>query len=120
MSSGTIDALSAAWVDELVEASDDPSIRASRSGVITLKIGKTKAATLSIVDGRVVGAVDEEATVAVPVTAKQLAALMDGSESMAQAFIRGDIKPEGATGPLVALIELFEDPCFKQRLAERF
>lgn len=120
MTGETIDALSPAWVDELVEASNDPDIKASRSGVITLKIGKTKSATLSIVEGRVVGAVDEEAPVAIPVTAKQLAAVVDGSESIAQAFIRGDIKPEGATGPLVALIELFEDPCFKQRLAERF
>ncbi len=116
----TVEPLSPAWVDHIVGASDDPSIRAGRSGVVTLKIGKTRSATLSIVDGRVVGSTDVEAATTIPFTAKQLAAVIDGSESLAQAFIRGDIKPEGATGPLVALIELFEDPTFKRQLAERF
>jgi putative sterol carrier protein len=74
---------------------------------------------LEIVDGRVVGAVPPaEAAVAVPLSGAQLAAILDGSVSMAQAFMKGDLKPEGATGPLLALIELFEDDEFRKRLAD--
>jgi putative sterol carrier protein len=87
---------------------------------VAITIGKSKRAVLDIVDGEVRGvepAVAEEPAVTVPVTAKQLAAVIDGDESLAQAFMRGDIKPVGATGPLLAAVELFEDDEFRERLA---
>ena len=108
--------LSTEWIAVLAEASSDrdgPPL----SGVVEIAVGKTKQARFTIADGRVVGPTDDDAGVRVPVTAKQLAALMEGSESLAQAYIRGDIKPEGATGPLLALVELFEDETFRSRLA---
>ena len=90
---------------------------AGLSGVVALNLGK-QAVGLEIVDGRVVGpASPGEAAVAVPLTGAQLSALVDGSLSMAQAFMKGDLKPEGATGPLLALIELFEDGEFRRQLA---
>ncbi len=105
----------------IVTASDH---RSGSSGQVVLAVGKTKRALLDIDDGRVVAArmvpVEEagEVPVTVPVTSTQLGALVAGEESLAQAFMRGDVKPEGATGPLLALIELFEDPTFRSRLAD--
>lgn len=103
----------------VVEASDH---RSGSSGLVALAIGKKQRALLDIVDGRVASAkpvTPDEAEVAgvtVPVTAAQLAAIVAGEESLAQAFMRGDVKPEGATGPLLAVVELFEDPEFRSRL----
>lgn len=109
-------ALSEEWVAAMVEASADRSAPGA-SGVVAFAIGKTKQAVVEIVDGRVTGAVDDEPPVTIPLTAKQLSALVDGSESLAQAFMRGDVKPVGATGPLLAAVELFEDANFRQRFA---
>jgi len=53
----------------------------------------------------------------VPLKGAQVEALLDGEESLAQAFIRGDIKPVGATGALVGLVELFEDEKFRTEFA---
>lgn len=88
-----------------------------RSGSVALLVAGAPVG-LDIVDGRVVGpAPVDGAPVRVPVTADQLSAIIDGSQSLAQSFMRGDVKPEGATGPLLALIELFEDADFRHRLA---
>ncbi len=109
--------LSDEWVAALVEASAE--CEGSGSAVVELAIGKTKQARFAIDEGRVTGSVDDdtEAGVRVPVTGAQLAALIDGSESLAQAFMRGDVKPEGSTGHLLPLVALFEDASFRQRFA---
>lgn len=109
--------LSPDWVTSLVEASVERE--GSGSAVVELAIGKTKQARFAIADGRVTGPVDDdvEAGVRVPLTGAQLTALIDGSESLAQAFMRGDVKPEGSTGHLLPLVELFEDASFRQRFA---
>ena len=114
-----VDALSDGWVEAVAEASA-PRAGTGRSGVVAIAVGKTKRAVLPIVDGEVRpdgAAGDVEPDVTIPVTAKQLDALIAGDESLAQAFMRGDIKPEGATGALLAAVELFEDGDFRQRLA---
>lgn len=111
--------LSDEWVNAVAEASACRS-GAGRSGRVAITIGETKRAVLHIVDGEVAPtdpAPDDEPPVTMPLTAKQLTALIHGDESVAQAFMRGDIKPEGATGPLLAAVELFEDAGFRQRLA---
>lgn len=124
MSASIDDPLSEAWVAALVEASGD---RSGPSGLVAITIGKTKRAVLDIVDGCVVAdrscgtdgdALEaDEADVTVPVTKAQLGALIQGEESLAQAFMRGDVKPVGSTGPLLALVDLFEDDGFRARLA---
>ena len=115
-----VDALSEAWVAALVEASRDRSGAGTGvGGQVVITIGKTKRAEFQVVDGRVIEAgVDGDGDgVTIPVTAKQLAAIVDGTESLAQAFMRGDVKPVGPTGPLLAVIELFEDASFRRRFA---
>ena len=116
------EALSEEWVAAAIDASDH---RIGSSGVVAIAIGKTKKAVLEIVDGRVaagrsLGSEDpDDVGVTIPLTGKQLDALVSGEESLAQAFMRGDVKPVGATGPLLAAVELFEDEQFRQQLASR-
>ena len=112
--------LSDEWVAAAIEASAGC---VGTTGVVAIAIGKKKRAVLEIVDGEVtagrsVGGEDPgEVGVTIPVTGAQLGALLSGDESLAQAFMRGDIKPEGATGPLLAAIGLFEDEVFRSRLS---
>ncbi len=116
-----MEALSDAWVDALVAASaaaSDDQV-GEHSGVIELTIGKTRRAALSIVDGRVVGAVETEGSVdgvdvSVPVSDDQLNGYLAGTDSIAQAYIRGDVKPVGSTGPWLAFVELVESGALGQ------
>ncbi len=112
---GDVEPLSEAWVEALVEASAEREGRVS--GTVELAVGKTRQARIVIDRGRVTGVHDAEADVRVPLTGAQLEAVFSGSESLAQAFMRGDVKPEGSTGALLALVELVEDVSFRQRLA---
>lgn len=104
------------WVAEMIAASSD--LTGDRSAVVAVTIGKKQQAVLSIESGRVVGSGDADAVaVTVPVTSDQLASFVDGSESVAKAYMRGDLKPVGSTGALLAFVELFENPAFRQNLA---
>lgn len=104
------------WVAEMVAASSD--LAGDRSAVVAVTIGKKQQAVLQIEAGRVVGAGDEDAVaVTVPVTSDQLVSFVDGSESVAKAYMRGDLKPVGSTGALLAFVELFENPVFRENLA---
>ncbi len=106
------------WVEGLVKASAGIDASGDGSAVVAFTIGKKQKAVLSIVDGRVVGTGDDDAVaVTIPVTGDQLAAFIDGSESLARSYMMGDVKPVGATGALLAVVELFENPDFRSRLA---
>lgn len=112
------DVLGEAWVDGLVAASAAIGTPGDQSAVVAFTIGKKQKAVLNIVDGRITGAGDEEqVAVTVPVTADQLTAFGDGSESFARSYMMGDVKPVGATGALLAVIQLFENPEFRAALA---
>ncbi len=103
--------LSSDWVASVVEASQraEASGLSDRSTVVALTVGKSKRAVLRFEHGRVVGSADDdEVEVTIPFTAEQLDAVVAGRESMAQAYIRGDLKPEGSTGAFLAAVELFE------------
>lgn len=114
-SSGSV--LSDEWVSGLVAASAALDPPGDRTAVVAVTIGKKQQAVLDIVDGRVIGAGDADAaTSTVPVTAAQLAAFSDGSESVARAYMQGDLKPVGSTGGFLALVELFENPSFREAL----
>ena len=105
------------WVASLVEAS--AAVDGDRSAVVAVTIGKKQQAVLNIEAGKVVGVGDEEAvSVTVPVTSDQLRSFADGSESVAKAYMRGDLKPVGSTGALLAFVELFENPAFRDQLAD--
>lgn len=105
--------LSEEWVDALVaasaEATDDQV--GDRSGIIELTIGKSRRAVLSMVDGRVVGPSDatgDDIDVSIPFSEDQLQGYVSGDDSIARAYIRGDVKPVGSTGPWLSFVELVE------------
>jgi putative sterol carrier protein len=105
------------WIESLVEAS---AARQGLSSTVALSVDKSDPSAFRIEGGRVVATAEPAAAeVTIPLTAAQLRSILDGSESLAQAFMRGDVKPEGSTGALLAAIELFEDATFRQQLAER-
>lgn len=107
------------WIADLVAASADLD-PADRSAVVAVTIGKSQQAVLSIVEGRVVGSgADDDVAVTVPVTSEQLGSFVDGSASVAKAYMRGDLKPVGSTGAFLALVELFENPTFREKLTRR-
>ena len=111
--------LGAPWVDALVSATADRSGGVGEPATVAITVGKTSSVVFTVADGRVVGAAEVEvgdADVSVPVTMKQLDSLVAGTESLAQAYMRGDIKPVGASGPLLSVVELFEDPTVRSNL----
>lgn len=113
-----MEALTEEWVEALIEAStaaDDDQI-GDRSGVIELTIGKKRRAVVAMVEGRVVGPSDAEGDdidVSIPFSDDQLRAYLSGDESIARAYIRGDVKPVGSTGPWLSFVELVESGALK-------
>lgn len=94
----------------------DPGID---GGVVSLTIGKTRSLTFRIDRGQVMAAApDAEIDLTVPVKTAQLESLVAGDSSWAQEFMRGDLKPVGATGVMVSLVEVFDDPEFRSAFAE--
>lgn len=117
MADGVAVSLDDAWLASVMEASADLDPAGTRSAVVAVTIGKTQRAVLDIVDGRVTGSGDDEAVeVTVPVTGEQLGTFVDGSASVARAYMMGDLKPVGSTGALLAFVELFENEAFRSRL----
>ncbi len=107
-----------AWVDALIGASAACEPALARSAVVEFTIGKTQRAAVEIVDGRVVGPAGEaEPDVSIPLTGAQLAEFSSGEASMTQAYMRGDLKPVGSTGALLAVLALFDDEAFRQTLS---
>lgn len=103
--------LSEDWVASVIDATQraPTSSLSDRSAVVALTVGKSNRAVLQFEHGRVVGlGDDDDVEVTIPFTAEQLDAMASGRESMAQAYIRGDLKPEGSTGAFLAVVELFE------------
>jgi len=107
--------LSDEWVKALVKVSEAAADASDRSATIELAIGKTRQAVLSMVDGRVVGkGRADDVEVSIPFTEEQLHSILTGDESLAQAYIRGDVKPVGSTGAFIAFVELAESGALTQ------
>ncbi|MFV0527020.1 MAG: hypothetical protein ACK5RL_21255 [Acidimicrobiales bacterium] len=93
-----------------------------RSGVegtatVALTPGSGADVVLSIDGGRVTGPGDAgDVEVTLPLSAAQLDRLLGGEEPLTPEFIRGDLKPVGATGALVRILELLDDVEVRRRL----
>jgi len=106
------------WITAMVEASNERANPGLGDATVAFTIGKTKQLTFVVAGGQVVsGAPLEQAQVKVPFKKAQLEAVVQGEQSLAQEFIRGDIKPEGSTGAFASAVELFEDELFRSRFA---
>lgn len=109
MSGADIELLSDDWVQALVAATADEAATSAPSATVALTIGKTRRAVVVLEAGRVVGpGADDDVEVTLPLTEVQLRDLLAGRQSLAKSYIRGDVKPEGSTGALGSLVELFE------------
>lgn len=106
----TLAPLSDVWVEAVVAASAQREAIRGLDGIVTLAIGKTTKVTLDIASGRVTGRVDAAGEVEVPFTKAQLAAWADGEFDLSVAYMKGDLKPTGATGPFLALLAVMDDP----------
>ncbi len=106
-----------AFVESLVQATADRSEVAGSSGVVGLGIGKKVLATVEIVDGRVTGSTDADPAVTLVFKGAQVDAWLDGELNLTRAYMRGDFKPVGHTGPLMAALEVLDDPGVVSALA---
>ncbi len=109
------------WLAHLVEASNKADLKSvfdDDSAVVALKIGK-KSCVFELRGGRVLTSRPEaEPDVVIPVTAKQLAGIVDGSVVLSKAYMQGDIKPVGSSRGLLHVIELFDHESVQGHLAE--
>ena len=91
------------WVDELVELSSTREPIAGLSGVV--RLGDLAVA---IVDGQATGVSAETPEVEIPLSKKQVDAWSAGELVLTEAYMKGDLKPVGTSGPLFAGLELLD------------
>jgi hypothetical protein len=100
--------LSDAFVAAIVAASAGRLPTPGLDGVVSLSVGKTTRAVFRISAGRAIGPSEATPEVDIPLTKKQLQAWADGTLSLSVAYMKGDVKPVGASGPLLAALELLD------------
>ncbi|MEZ5340131.1 MAG: hypothetical protein R2706_01405 [Acidimicrobiales bacterium] len=101
--------LSPAWLDAIVAASADRPSAGGLHGVVTLTVPRQKL-TIEIADGKVLGARDDEVDTVLPFTGQQYHDWLAGSLNLSAAYTTGDLRATGPTGPLLAALELLDDP----------
>ncbi len=106
----------AAFVDALVAATGDRRSVGGLSGVVELATGKTTSVVVEFDDGRCVGVSDREPGVRIQLTGAQIAAWLAGELHLGEAYMRGDVKPDGRTGDLLAALEVLDDRVVVERL----
>ncbi len=75
---------------------------------------------LSVVDGQVSAGAEGTGNilaVKLPLTDKVIDGWLSGSTDLSVAYMRGDLKPDGATGALVVALELLDDPVVRAAVA---
>lgn len=113
MAAFTAEPFTEAFIDELVALSADRPTIPGLSGDVGLGIGSKVDASkvsvvMAIVDGRAVGTTDRTPEIVIGLSKKQVPEWLDGSLVLARAYMEGDLKPVGASGPLFAALELLD------------
>ncbi len=113
MASFTSEPFSQAFIDELVAVSAGRPPIPGLSGDIGLGVGsKVDASNVSvvaaIVDGQVTGTTDRGPDVVIGLSKKQVPEWLSGELVLSEAYMKGDLKPVGASGPLFAGLELLD------------
>lgn len=101
------------FVSELTALSSDRLPIPGLSGDIGLGIGSKVdaskvAVVISIVDGRVIGPTDRPAECIIGLSKKQVPLWLDGDIVLAAEYMKGDLKPTGASGAIFAGLELLD------------
>ncbi len=106
---------SSALVASLVAATADRVSAGGLGGVVALSLGGV-AAVVDLADGRVVGPSSATPEVQLTLTGPQHEAWRAGTLSLAEAYMKGDLKPEGSTRALAAALEVLDDPHVRSRI----
>ncbi len=109
-------ALDSAFAAALAEATTGRGSAGGLSGVVELATGKNTSVVVAFVDGRCEGATDREPGVRIQLTGAQLGAWLAGDLHLGEAYMRGDVKPEGRSGDLLAALEVLDDRAVVERL----
>jgi len=101
------------FVAELVALSADRALIPGLSGDVGLGVGSKVDASkvsvvMAIVDGRAVGLTDRTPEIVVGLSKKQVPEWLAGELVLARAYMQGDLKPVGASGPLFAALEFLD------------
>lgn len=96
------------WVSELVAATAERAGVPGVSGVVGLGTGKKPKVVLAFSDGRVVGPSDAEPEVIIPISGPQMEQWTHGELNLTVAYMKGDVKPVGSTGALLAALEVLD------------
>ncbi len=102
------DPFSAEWVGELVEATAGRSGVPGVAGKVGIGHGKVPKVVLEMAEGKVLGATEEEHEVLIPISKAQLEQWSAGELNLTVAYMKGDIKPTGSTGALLAALEVLD------------
>ena len=97
------------FVAALVAATNERPELIGSSGIVGFGIGKKVLATVEVVDGRVTGPTEAEPEITLVFKGAQVDSWLGGELNLSQAYMRGDFKPVGATGPLTAALEILDD-----------
>ena len=102
-----------AFVAELVAATADRPLIPGLSGDIGLGIGSKVdaskvAVVIAIVDGRVTGPTERPAEAIIGLSKKQVPQWLSGELVLASEYMKGDLKPTGASGAIFAGLELLD------------
>lgn len=109
--------LSDEWLAGLIEATANRASAGGLKGTVTLTVPRMKL-TVQFNDGKVVGAVPDEVGTVLPFTGKQYDEWCAGSLNLSAAYTKGDLRAVGPTGPLLAALEVLDDPAVRTALSE--
>lgn len=102
-----------AFIEELVTISQARQPIPGLSGDVGLGIGSkidesNVAVVIGIVDGQVTGPTDRPCEAVIGLSKKQVPEWLSGDLVLAAAYMKGDLKPTGASGAIFAGLELLD------------
>ena len=112
----TAPALSDEWLAALVAATANRASAGGLGGSVTITVPRKKL-TVRFDDGKVVGAEDDEVDTVLPFTGQQYDDWLAGLLNLSSAYTKGDLRAVGPTGPLLAALEVLDDPAVRLLIA---
>ena len=113
MASFAAEPFTADFIDELAALSAGRPPIPGLSGDVGLGVGSkvdasNVAVVVAIIDDQVTGTTDRGPDVVIGLSKKQVPEWLSGELVLTEAYMKGDLKPVGASGPLFAGLELLD------------
>jgi hypothetical protein len=96
-------------VEQLRAATAERACASGLVGIVAFGVG-SEPPVMAFEQGRVVGPSALRPQATIKLTRKQFEAWSAGELSLSRAYMKGDLKPEGSTGALLAALEVLDDP----------